>query len=209
MKRIYTKKDIVDKVKRFDKRASAMSEERIDDIINIAYSEVTAIVQAFSDEEIIDLLPFYLSGELKFTVDIEEDVSGVYDNYITIENMDTEMYPHGIKKIRDKDIVYQDNRYNGRIHVDLTTLTYDQQPSNLVVKYYYTPQTTSEDVAMDQQTWLCFTFALGTALYDDLHDVDRSSQKRAGLKRTALAILVDEPEDSMDPGKPSMFPYGV
>ncbi len=209
MKKLYTKEDVVNIVKRYDVRAKTLTSEQIDDVINVAYAEVTAIVQAFSNEEVINCVPFYDDGELKFTIDVEEDVTGVYDQYVTIEDQDNAIHYHGIRKVRDKNVIYLDNRYNGRVHIDLNNMPEQLVGNNIIIKYYYTPQATTDNIYMDQQTALALNFALGSSLYDYIHDVDRSSQKRAGLQRTAAAIIPQLTEDALDPGKPSMFPSGV
>ena len=209
MKNVYTRADIDEEVIDLDVRAQKLSQKKLDRVINKAFAEMTAITQAFQDEEVVSLKEFYKLGELQFTLDIEEDVTSVYDSYCTIEGSDPLIYPHGIKKVRDENVIYEDNRYNGKVHVNLDMTKENTPLDNVVIKYYYTPRATLTDVYMDAQTYLAFTFALGMALYDELHDVERAMQKRAGLDRTIKAIIPELPLDAIDPGKPSMFPRGV
>ena len=127
----------------------------------------------------------------------------IYDLYLTIEDLDKNTYDYGIRKIRDAKIIYRDNRYNGRVHIDFTTLT--EIVNNAVIKYYYVPTNTSDTVYMDAQTWLAFKSALGVALYDTLHDVERNGQKRAEMARRAKAILPTMPEDATAPAYGHIF----
>ena len=209
MKVRYTKEQITNIVKGFDVRTSKMSTAQLDNIISLGFAELTAIVKAFADEEIVDLQTFYDNGENKFTLEITEDVIGVYDAYVTIENQDSSVYEHGIRKVRDTNVIYLDNRYHGKVHVNLAEMPENIHGDNAIIKYYYTPSSDFEYVYMDQQTYLAMNFAFGSALYDFLHDVERSSQKRAGLNRTATAIVPELMLDANDPGKPNMFPPGV
>ena len=122
---------------------------------------------------------------------------------MTIEDQDKYEFDYGIKKIRDNKIIYRDNRYNGRVHIDFDLLT--QTVDNAVLKYYYVPTHSNKTVYMDAQTWLAFKSALGVALYDTLHDVERNGQKRAEMVRRARSILPSMPEDATDPAYGHIF----
>ncbi len=203
MKKAYTPDMILDVVKLLDTRADRLTDTQLNLIIDDGYTELCTIIQAFSNEEIVNLDPFYDGGEEKVTLDIEEDVNEIYDLYLSIESADPETYDYGIQKIRDKRIIYKDNRYNGRVHIDFQLMT--NRADNAVLKYYYTPTSTSETVYMDAQTWLAFKSSLGVALYDTLHDVERNGQKRAEMTRRARAILPSMPEDATDPSYGHIF----
>ena len=205
MKIKYTKETLIQKIKDLDRRAPKLSETELDNILNHAYSEMSAVTQAFSNEEVVPLDAYTDVGEQKFILDIEEDVTAIYDIYLSVPDQDDTVYDHGIKKIRDINVIYEDNRYNGRVHIDLTRLNGTETPSNAILKYYFTPTITTEAVYMDQQTYLSFQYAIGLATYDALHDVARSEQKRAGLNRTLKAVIPGLPEDSFDPGKYSQY----
>jgi hypothetical protein len=202
MKRKYTKDFIVDIVKHYDKRATKLTDKKIDEIIDQAYAELATLVQAFSDEEVVSVKDYLENGETKFTIDVLEDVSSIYDIYATIENPDSG-FPHGIQKIRDSEIVYLDNRYNGRVHVDLSKKLLDID--NIVIKYYYVPTAETEEVYMDAQVMLALRNAIGITLYDYIKDIESSSQKRAATERTARAIIPSAPEDSNDPSFGHIF----
>lgn len=189
-------------------RAKDLTDTEIDDIINDGFSELATIGKFFSDEEIIDLAPYYETNQMKDSIDILEDVVGVYDLYLTVEDQDFDLYEHGIRKIRDSNIIYQDNRQVGRIHMDLNNMAMNVVADNLIIKYFYTPQATTQDIYMDHQTSLALDKAFGVALYSYLNDVERSGQKRAAMARIGLSIVSHIPEDLIDV-RESMFPMGV
>jgi len=207
MKKAYTPKMIIDIIKLLDTRALKFSEDKLNTVIDDAYAELCTIIQAFSDEEVVDLTPFYTEGEELVTLDINEDVVDIYDLYVTFEDKDKEVYKHGIEKIRDDRVIYKDNRYNGRVHIDLEVRAVKQY-DNAVLKYYYIPTHTTETVYMDAQTWIAFKSSLGVVVYAMLHDVTKSGQKRAEMTRRARAIVPDLPEDGNDPSYGHIF-YGV
>jgi len=203
MKKMYTPEMVLAATKTLDVRAQKLSDEKLATVINDAYTELSSISAVFSDEEVIALAPFYELGEELVTIDIQEDVTDIYDLYLTEENKDKDIYLYGIEKIRDKKVIYKDNRYNGRVHIDFSTLK--TPTDNAVIKYYYVPTYTTENVYMDAQTWLTFKSALGVSLYDMLHDVERNGQKRAELTRRAKNIMPDRPEDANDPSYGHIF----
>ena len=203
MKKAYTPELIIAAVKALDIRAQKLTAAQIDLIIDDGYTELVTITQVFSNEKIINLAVYYDNGESKTEVVVNDDVNEIYDLYLTIENKDKSVYDYGIKKIRDHRVVYKDNRYNGKVHIDFDLLT--TKVDNVVIKYYFTPTSTSDIVYMDAQTWLAFKSALGVALYDTLHDVERNGQKRAEMSRRAKAILPELPEDANDPSYGHIF----
>ncbi|RKY55370.1 MAG: hypothetical protein DRP93_03465, partial [Candidatus Neomarinimicrobiota bacterium] len=101
------------------------TDEKIDNIINRGYAELSTVSKrVFSNEEIIDLTPYYEASELQLTLDIEEDVTEVYNLYTTIEGDRStsicQRVEQGIGMYVNSDVSYRDNRSIGRIHVDLT-----------------------------------------------------------------------------------------
>jgi len=201
-----------------DKRAADLSTEVIDNILNDGFAEVSTIGMFFSDEEVVSMAPYYAAGELVLTLDVEEDVTSIYDYYLTQEGKSDENYEHGIKKFQysnfrmidntDVNSMYLDSRYNGRVHVDLTKVRKNEIVDNAVIKYYYIPTSASDTYEMDAQTRLATESAMASALYDYLHDVERASQKRAQFTRQALAIVPQDPED-LNKDRVSLFPYGA
>ncbi len=206
MKRPFSREDITNYVMNIDKRALKLDSDQIDAVIDAGYAEMGSVYHLFSNEEIIDLVPIYESTENKFTVDIEEDVVEVYECYLTVEDQSFELYDHGIKEITNVNAIYLDNRYNGRVHIDLSRA--GEVCDNVVIKYFYTPKATDETVYMDQPTYLAAQNAFAAALLDRLHDVERSMQKLAAMKRTVNAAIPKDPEDLIAP-RASVFPAGV
>ena len=206
MKRRFTKAQIVELVKNTDKRALKLSDEQIDTVIDAGYAEMATVYHLFSNEEIIDLAPIYDSMENKFTIDIEEDVVDVYEFYLSVENQSYELYEHGIKEITNVNAIYLDSRYKGRVHINLSRA--GEICNNVVIKYFYTPKSTDEDVYMDQPTYLAVQNAFAAALLDRLHDVERSMQKLAAMKRTVTAAIPKDPKDLIT-DRVKIFPAGV
>ena len=198
--------DIVDLIKSMDKRAERLTAEQIDLVIDMGYGELATIQHLFTNEEIIDMQPWYDELETKITINIEEDVVAIYDTYLTVENLSFDEFEHGIKKIKKPDAIYKDNRYNGVVHINLDQA--GEHVDNAVIKYFYTPQSTDDEIYMDQQTYLACVNAWSAALYDRLHDIERSMQKLSAMRRTTMAVVPLDPEDLIDP-KESIFPDGV
>lgn len=206
MKKEYTPETLVSTVQALDVRAQKLSTDQINSVIDDAYTELCTAVQIFSGEEIVPLAAFYETGEQQITLDIEDDVSDLYDLYLTIEDKDKDAYDYGIEKIRDEKVIHRDNQYNGRVHIDLDTMT--ETANNAVLKYYYTPTSSTSSVYMDAQSWLALKSALGAALYDAVHDVERNGQKRSEMNRRAKAIITNLPEDAFEPAHGHIF-YGL
>jgi len=208
MNRKINREQLVSLINGFDVRAKKFTEEQYNEVIDFAFAEMSTIARLFSNEEVVSTKEFYDNNELIYTLDIQEDVVYVYDLYLTKENQDFNTYKHGIRKIRDENVVYKDNREVGRIHVDLTKHNEQLVFDNVVIKYFYTPQSTSEDIYLDQPTYLALKYALGMSLYELLNDVDRSMKKFSAMKRAALSAIPNDPEDLLI-GKISIFPDGV
>ena len=194
----YTKEEIVAFVKDLDTRAKTLSETKIDAIINRGYAELTTVSKRlFSNEEVLSLAPYYEGGEYKFIVDVDEDVTEVYDVYTTIEGEDRDKSMcqeiiQGVGIYRNDNLSFRDNRYIGRIQTDLSAV--ETEFDNLVIKYYYTPKITSGDVYMSSQVYLAFQDAIWAALNYFMKDVEGEAQRRTSMHRTGKSTL-EEPED--------------
>ena len=206
MKRKFTRAEIAELIVSLDVRARKFTPEQIDTIIDGGYAEMGSVYHLFSSEEVIDLAPMYESGENKFTIDVEEDVVEIYEFYLSVENQSFDEYEHGIKEITEPNAVFLDNRYHGRIHLDLSQA--GEVCDNLVVKYFYTPKATDEEVYMDQPTYLAAQNAFAAVLLDRMHDVERSMQKLAAMKRTVNAAIPKDPRDLIE-DRVKIFPDGV
>ena len=198
MIREITKQEIIEIIKTLDTRTKTLTVEDFDYVLNMGYAELGTFEHVFYNEEVVDLRPQYDAGELKFAFDIVEDVVFIYDLYLAKYKTDAGL--HDMDKDRSKRVVYKDPRYVGRVHVDLT----DERENweNVVVKYSFTPQATTEKVYIDQPTLLAMRDAFGCALYNRLGDVQKETQKRASLNRTAKAIVNKIPTDLIIPNEP-------
>ena len=208
----YTRDTISAFIKGLDTRARTLEEPKINEIINRGYAELSTVSKRlFSNEEVIDMQQFYDSGEVNISIDLEEDVTEVYDLYTTIEGEDVDTSVcqeviQGIGIYRDSDFSFRDNRYIGRVHLDLDGLSgmaTDVVFDNLIVKYYYTPKATTESVFMDSQVYLTFQDAMWAALNYFMKDIEGEAQKRSSMQRTSKSAA-QEPEDIPDMGR-AMF----
>ena len=59
MKKAYTPETITEVIKLLDTRALKLNETKLNMVIDDAYAELCTVVQAFSDEEVINLNTFY------------------------------------------------------------------------------------------------------------------------------------------------------
>jgi len=199
MKNEYTKEHIVEFIKTLDTRAKTFSPEKIDQVINRAYAELTAVSRKiFSNEDITDLGQYYDSGQSGFTAEVLDDVTEIYKIYTTVEGPFADKticqyVNQDVGEYYDDNVAYRDNRNVGTIHVRLDAV--DTKFDNLVVKYYYTPSAQSQSVYMDSQTYLSWQDAIGTAVNYFLHDSEEESRKRASLARTSKS-MTQEPEDA-------------
>ncbi len=204
----YTKDEIVAFIRDLDVRAKTLSDTKIDNIIDRGYAELTTVSKRlFSNEDVIPLDEYYDNGELKVALDIEDDVTEIYDIYVT-EETDTKTFSQetiqGVGIYRNNDVAFRDNRYLGRFHLDLTVeYVADVIFDNCVVKYYYTPKATNDDVFMDSQVYLAFQDAMWAALNYFMKDIEGESQKRASMTRTSQSTT-QEPEDIPTEGR-AMF----
>ena len=200
MKNAYTRQEVVDYIKSIDVRARKFTDADINNTINRGYAELSTVTkQAFSSEEIVDLQELYDGSETKHTFDVEDDVTDIYDIYVTQEGDDKSMSQVVIQDVgiyRNSDLAFRDNRYVGRIHVDLDAV--DTKFDSLVVKYFYTPSATDETVYMDSQTYLAWQDAMGAATSYFLKDVDEETRKRTSMNRTSKSMVQQDPEDSVD-----------
>jgi len=211
-KKAYTRDTIVAFVKGLDTRARTFNSSQIDNVINRGYAELmTQSKRIFSNQDIVPLDDYYEINELKVTLDVDVDVTEIYDLYVTVEgeNLSKSTADEVIQDIgivRNNDIIYRDNRYVGRFHLDLGAL--DNKFNNAVVKYYYTPTASDQTVYMDAQTYLAFTDAMWAATNYFLKDVEGEAQKRASMERTSKSIT-QGPEDIPSSGRSIFGHIGI
>jgi len=86
MKVEYTREAIVEFIRNLDTRARDFNDARIDDVINRGYAELMTVTnRIFSNEDVVELAPYYETNELKVSLDVEDDATEVYDVYVTEE----------------------------------------------------------------------------------------------------------------------------
>jgi len=209
-KTAYTRESITAFVKSLDTRAREFDDAKIDDVINRGYAELTTVSKKlFSNEEIVSLDEYYEVSEEKFTLDIEEDVTEVYDIYTTMEDENSDRaicqeIIQGIGIYRNENVSWRDTKYVGRCHANLGDRSVDSVKfDNIVLKYYYTPRSTTETVYMDSQIYMAFQDAMWAALNYFMKDVESEAQKRASMTRTSKSTT-QEPEDIPDQAR-AMF----
>ncbi len=202
MKNKYTQADMIARFKMLDVRAKKLTDDQIMVLMDRAYGNLSAMFgYAFSDEEVVNMDQYYANGELKLSLDVEEDVIDIYDLYLTEENQSA--YLHGIKETRDENQVYRDNRYSGRLHIDLThSVTIpssgiddgEGRYDNCVVKYFYTPVTTVDDIYMDSITYTALEQAWQVVLSDYVKDEKGKAEALTDMMRLGSKITMP-PED--------------
>ena len=115
---------------------------------------------------------------------------------------------HGEEKERDQNRIYRDPKNTNIINVDLNTedgSVFD----TAVVKYFYIPDADFDNIYLNNDVYLALESSIAAATYDMLHDVEKASQKRAAMSRTAMSIVDVYPTDYNGAGKKSMFPDGI
>ena len=196
MKRRYTRDTIDTFIKGLDVRAKDFDKVKLDNVINRGYAELSTVTRrVFSNEEVLELEEYYNTQD-SLVIDIDEDVTEVYDVYLTLEGeRDKSMCQDQIQDVgiyRNNNVAYRDNRHVGRVHVKLDAL--DTKFDTVIVKYYFTPEATTDEVYMDSQTYLAWTDAMWAATCYFLKDIEGETQKRASMTRTAASIK-HVPED--------------
>lgn len=211
MKRRIKKTDLVLFLQELDTRIEDKTPEWVDRAITNGFAELGTITQQFSTETAVNLEPYYETGETRFTINLKQDSTAIYDMYLLAQDVDELRYMHGEYKERNKNLIYQDPQNNNAVNVDLLAeivgpfSAYD----SAVVKYHYTPNAEFDDIYISGDVYLALENALAASAYDMLHDVEKASQKRSAMARTGTAIVDTYPTDFFEPGRPSMFPSGV
>lgn len=209
MKRKITKKDLVLVLNDLDHRTEDWDERKIDRCINNAFAELATIQSFFSSDVSVELDDYYESGETKFIMNLDNDSVSIYDLYLVEQTTDRDDR-HGEIKHRDKALIWRDSKNLDVVNVNICGLDTNATYSTAVAKYFYTPTADFKDIYVSNNVYLALDSALGSTMYDMMNDVERASQKRAAMQRTASAIPEHLPDDYLNlPGRPSLFPAGV
>ena len=207
MKRKITKLEMIAMIKELDTRCAKWDSAKFDRAIDGGIGELTTVLKPFTSELVVDLADYYEMGETKFSIEIPNDATSVYDLYLVREGKDNLLYKHGEQKFRNENLIYKDPHNIDVVHVDLDLkLAFD----NAVVKYFYVPKAKNfEELYISADVYMAFEAAIMSYTYMMLHDVEKSGQNRTAMTRLAMAVPEIYPEDFGEPFKPSMFPAGV
>ncbi len=210
MKRKITKEDIVAMITELDTRCAKWDSGKMDRAINNGFGELCTVTSPFVNQVNEQLKDYYDLGETRFDINLSSDATNIYDMYLMRPSDTTEIWDHDEAKLRDENVIWNDNVNLGIVHVDLTkAANYGVSFETAVVKYFYIPTADFDELYISQEIYLALESAIGSSVYDVLHDVEKSGQKRTQFQRQAAAILEPYPVDYSDPGKPSMFPPGT
>ena len=203
MKNKFTHDDIVARMKAIDKRVETMTPALVDTLMDRGYALlVSQYGYSFTNEDVVSLDEYYTAGELLLSLDVEDDVVDIYSLYVTRESLDKDVYKHGICREYNERYVYRDNRYSGRVHVDLNGTTTNQF-DNVVIKYCYTPKSTDDDIMLDSITMTALEYAFATAIYSYVKDSD--SKKEAAADMIAIGSSITMPPEDEETQVRSIF----
>lgn len=194
MRRLVTKNDLKTFIKRLDTKCLKFTDDKFNDIIDKAFAEMQYV---FSDEDALEVSQYIEDGVEKMSYDIDRDVTYIYDAFLssdaigTIQNTDlmVEIDPRIIGRI-NIDFGSQADRY-GRysVHPPVT----GGEPTVLIVRYYYVPTSSFDEIYMDREAQKLLLDALKYVVYADLHD---KKELLYGNKfRDALASMNKDPLD--------------
>ncbi len=208
MKRRIKKEDLVVFLQELDTRIQDRGDAWIDRVITNGFAQLSTVTQQFSTETSVTLDEYYETGETRFTINLKQDVTAIYDMYVLKQHDTESQYLHGEQKNRNANGIYQDPQNNSAVNVDLDAIgssTYD----SAVVKYHYTPNADFDDIYVAGDVYLALEYALAAMAYDMLHDKDKSVEKLASMMRVSESIADEYPDDFGLPGKRNMFPGGI
>jgi len=209
MKRQIRKEEVILKIKLLDTRLKNISAETMDTIIDNGFAEILALIQPFTNEIIEPLDSHYELGENRFQINIDDDVSDIYDLYLTKEDADKAMFPNGVIKFRDKSLIWRDDQRNDIVHIDLTYNKLMTKYDNAVVKYFYEPNSQFTELSVESALYVALDTAFSIAAYDMLNDVERAEFKRGQLANRVKNIANKYPNDFDELKRDRIFPYGV
>jgi len=208
MKRKVTKEAILTMIDELDTRCAKLSLSQKDRIIHNGISELMTIVQPFTQSLSYPLDTRYENGEIRFVINIPEDVTDVYDLYLESENNDNIFFEHGIREWRETDLIWRDSQDKTIVHVNLRNPRENVRYSAAVINYFYIPGPNFDEFFIGSDIYIALEFAIASAAYTLVHDVEKAGQNRSAFTRAASAIVNPYPEDYDDNKKLSMFPLG-
>ena len=210
MKREILKTELIDYIKSLDTRAESFTNKEIDDILINSFGEFSTVSKSITNRFIVNLDPYYESGEIKFTIQLKEDVIYIYDLYLVKETDDLLLSKNGEYQYRDDNMIWRDPQKRDTFHVNLIDQKFGLRYDLAYCEYVYIPTNTDFDsIYMHNDAFIAFRDALAATVYDYLRDDEFASKKRSEMVRKASSIADIYPEDYEHPPKESMFPLGV
>lgn len=205
MKRKVTKATLISYIKRLDTRCRKFEDDKFDDIIDDAFSEINTFQNFFYDEDALQITPYIDDGVKKLSYDVERDVTFVYDSFLSYDSKT----PHPESDLH----VEVDPRVLGRINIDFTSTvdmykeyTYHEQsmgtnpsePTTLITRYYYIPTSNFDEIYMNRDVYKAFRQAISSSAYLDLHDDEKSTLHYNRMKAYIKTIPIHRPLDFDD-----------
>jgi len=204
MRRKITKDQLTTYIKRLDTRCRKFDSDKIDEIINDAFSELNTIDSFFYDEDVLEITPYLEDGVTKLSYDVEKDVTFIYDAFLSADTKN----PHSNSDL----YVEVDPRVMGRVNIDFTStenmykaFTYHPQtsyssetPTTLIVRFGYVPTSEFDEIFMNRDIYKALRHSLAAATYIDLHDEKKASIHSRKATSDAKAVVMTKPYDFKD-----------
>ncbi len=195
MRRKVLKTDLIEFIKRLDTRCKKYDDDKFDEVIDKAFGEMPNI---FTDEDALQVEQYIVDSVKKMSYDVERDVSYIYDAFLSEDSRNA---------ITNTDLMVEvDPRIKGRVNIDFSSQVdmygkYSNHfgyngttPKVLIVKYYYTPTSTFDEIYMDRDVQVVLYTALKVAAYSDLHDTKKHAVFAAQMA-DKVSLLNVEPID--------------
>ncbi len=209
MKRKVTKDQMIEYMTDLDTRCKSWDTAKFDRAMNNGFAELCTVIQPFVSQVNVELQDYYDLGESKFDINLQGDATSVYDLYLSRPADAFNVWKHDEEKCRDEDVIWKDPVNSDVVHVDMTKDIMKRTFELAIVKYFYIPTSDFVELYISNDVYLALESAIGAAVYDMLHDIEKASQQRAAFTRKGQAIVEPYPQDYSDPGKQSMFPPGT
>ena len=215
MKREVTKTQLIAFIKRLDTRCKKYDDDKFDEIIDDAFSELNTIANLFTDEDALDVTGYLEDGVKKLSYDVEKDVIFIYDAFLSTDSKTpflqsdkmVEVDPRVISRV-NIDFTSTDDMYNSYSYHDQEDYDDGTVPETLIVRYYYIPTSEFDSMYMNRDIYKAFRQSLSASVYLDLHDEKKYAMHQATMKRNAKGIVVARPHDFDDIAHLKKFPDG-
>jgi len=147
----------------------------IDSRINAGYELVSTKSQPFLNEEVVDLSTYIEDGTAKFEMEMDFDVNGWKQIYVTSSN-----------KNAITCVVKPDNIVI--VNLDINSLKAEEE--NLItLQYYYFPNTKTGDQYFSTDILHMVENGIAEAIFDSLRDYKSRDNYRAQLNNNSKSII--------------------